>query len=85
MISGNLAASIISGPAATGVVVHDNLIGTDITGTLDLGNAIEGVLIDNATDAVDRGRRQGLAGDLGQPGGHRDHGPTSTRNLVQAT
>ncbi|MGC8638550.1 MAG: beta strand repeat-containing protein [Isosphaeraceae bacterium] len=49
VISGNLRGVLISGASATGVVVHGNLIGTDITGTLDLGNAKEGVLIDNAS------------------------------------
>ena len=53
LISGNLRGVRISGSGpAPGVLVRDNLIGTDITGTLDLGNALEGVLIDNATDAT---------------------------------
>ena len=44
VISGNLHGVRISGPdaSAKGVVVRDNLIGTDITGTLDLGNAQRG-------------------------------------------
>ena len=57
MISGNLRGVRISGAAATRRPVDDNLIGTDSTGELDLGNAAEGVLIEDATDAVDPGRR----------------------------
>jgi hypothetical protein len=49
----------ISGPAATGVVVRDNLIGTDITGTLDLGNGRAGVLIDNASGNTIMGNANG--------------------------
>jgi hypothetical protein len=47
-ISGNLRGVLISGPSATGVVVRDNLIGTNGNGVYDLGNSREGVLIDNA-------------------------------------
>ena len=53
-ISGNL----ISGNAVNGIeivgggnnLVAGNLIGTDITGTKDLGNAHDGVVIDDTTD-----------------------------------
>ncbi len=39
VISANLIGVLISGASATGVIVRDNLIGTDSTGTADLGNA----------------------------------------------
>ena len=51
VISGNLRGVHISGRTPAQVVVHDNLIGTDLTGAIDLGNATEGVRIENATDA----------------------------------
>ena len=39
VISANLIGVFISGAQATGVIVRDNLIGTDSTGNADLGNA----------------------------------------------
>ena len=58
VISGNLLGVNISGSLASEVVVQGNLIGTDSTGAIDLGNATEGILIQNATDALDRGQRR---------------------------
>lgn len=46
VISGNIEDGVeIPRPDMTGNVVRGNLIGTDVTGTLDLGNEIAGVLI----------------------------------------
>jgi hypothetical protein len=67
IISGNLLGVLISGPVATGVLVRDNLIGTDITGALDLGNAQQGVLIDNASGNSVTGNASGsqvISGNL---------------------
>ena len=72
VISANLIGILISGPAATGVIVRDNLIGTDSTGTADLGNAQGGIQIVQCLREHDRRRQPGCAGDLGQPGGNRD-------------
>ncbi|MGA7499297.1 MAG: Calx-beta domain-containing protein [Isosphaeraceae bacterium] len=85
VISGNLQGVSISGPGpgAKGVVVRDNLIGTDITGTLDLGNAEAGVLIENATDAVIEGDANGSQVISGNNQGVVISGATSTRNLVE--
>ena len=48
VISGNNARGIlIEGPAATGNQVLGNFIGTDVTGTVGLGNAAAGVVIRN--------------------------------------
>jgi hypothetical protein len=49
LISGNGGAGVeIVGASATGNVVQNNLIGTDITGDPPLGNAADGVFIDDA-------------------------------------
>src|SRR5271166_4401221 len=58
VISGNLRGIGIYGPVASEVVVQGNLIGTDSTGAIDLGNATEGILIQNATDALIEGNAQ---------------------------
>jgi len=84
VISGNLRGVSISGPGpgAKGVVVRDNLIGTDITGTLDLGNAQEGVLIDNASGNTVTGNANGSQVISGNLRGVYITGNSSTRNLV---
>jgi len=47
VISGNIQNGVlISRPTATGNVVQGNYIGTDVTGTVDLGNRFSGVSID---------------------------------------
>ena len=51
VVSGNLLDGVaILLPDATGNVVAGNLIGTDITGTVDVGNSRSGVLIWKASD-----------------------------------
>jgi Bacterial Ig domain len=39
----------INGPGTTGVVVQGNLIGTDVTGTVAMGNAYDGIDLDSGT------------------------------------
>jgi hypothetical protein len=82
VISGNLRGVRISGPDATDVVVRDNLIGTDITGTLDLGNALEGIRIEDATDAQVLGDASGPQVISGNYQGVVITGSTATGNLV---
>ena len=82
VISGNLRGVRISGADASQVTVLDNLIGTDITGKFDLGNALEGIRIENATDAVIQGDGKGSQVISGNHQGVVIAGPTSTRNLV---
>ena len=60
VISANLIGVLISGATATGVIVRDNLIGTDSTGTADLGNAQDGIQIDNASGNTIEGDSQGV-------------------------
>lgn len=49
LISSNLRGVLVSGATATGNLVAGNFIGTDGTGSYDLGNANEGVRIDGAS------------------------------------
>ena len=64
-------------------MVQGNLIGTDLTGAIDLGNATEGILIQNATDALIEGDAQGSQVISGNLQGVVISGATSTRNLVE--
>ena len=52
MISGNNVGLLISGSTASGNQVLGNFVGTDVTGTLDLGNSQSGVEIADAPDNV---------------------------------
>ena len=83
VISGNLLGIGIYGPGASEVVVQGNLIGTDSTGAIDLGNATEGVLIQNATDNLIEGDAKGSQVISGNNQGVVISGATSTRNLVE--
>jgi hypothetical protein len=83
VISGNLRGVHISGSAASGVVVRDNLIGTDMTGTFDLGNGMQGILIENATDAQILGNSKGSQVISGNQVGIVISGPAATRNLIR--
>jgi hypothetical protein len=82
IISGNSRGVLISGPNASGAIVQGNLIGTDITGKLDLGNSFEGVRIENASDAVIRGDASGSQVISGNLIGVNITGSSSTRNLL---
>ncbi len=60
VISGNDGAGIfISGTGASGNEVHGNYIGTDVTGSADLGNALHGVVIQDASDNTIGGAQPG--------------------------
>jgi hypothetical protein len=83
LIAGNLRGVHVSGASAAGVVIRDNLIGTDITGTFDLGNTMQGVFIENATDAQILGNAKGSQVISGNNQGIVIAGASSTRNLIQ--
>jgi hypothetical protein len=81
LISGNLQYGIrINSSGATNnlsTVVQGNLIGTDRTGTTDVGNSTDGVLIENASNNTVGGVNAGAANiiafngtDLSHPGGY---------------
>ena len=63
IISGNDQRGVEIFSSASGNVVEGNYVGTDVTGTQDLGNALTGVYLDNATNAV-IGGTVGTAGNL---------------------
>jgi hypothetical protein len=83
VISANLLGILISGAQATGVIVRDNLIGTDPTGSADLGNAEQGVLIESATDNIVQGDASGPQVISGNQIGVEIHGAASTGNLIE--
>ena len=72
VISANLLGVLISGSTATGTTVRDNLIGTDSSGTADLGNTAGRHPDHRFLREYDRKRQPRHASHLGQPGGHRD-------------
>ena len=63
IISGNGQRGVELRSSAGGNVVQGNYVGTDVTGTQDLGNAFTGVYLANATNAV-IGGTVGTAGNL---------------------
>jgi hypothetical protein len=84
VISANLVGVSISGAAASGVIVRGNLIGTDSSGTLDLGNAEQGVEIDGTTGVIVEGDGDGsqvISGNL--VGVEIDGSSTPTDDLIQ--
>ncbi len=82
VISANLIGVLISGAQATGVLVSGNLIGTDSSGEIDLGNAQQGVAIENASGNTVQGTAQGAQVISGNQVGVEISGATSTQNLV---
>ena len=59
VISGNQNGISITGAEVVGVTVIGNLIGTDSTGEIDLGNAFDGVLVDGANGVTIQGNASG--------------------------
>ena len=65
VISANQSDGIwITGAGTTGVVVEQNFIGTDLTGTKDLGNVNEGVEIDGGAANITIGGTTARAGNV---------------------
>jgi hypothetical protein len=83
VISSNLIGVLISGSGATGVTVTGNLIGTDQTGTADLGNAQAGVDIESARGATISGNGQGSQVISGNQVGVLVNGSAATNTLIE--
>ncbi len=85
VIAGNGASGVSIGAAAPGTRVQGNFIGTDVTGTLDLGNAQQGVDVVNQIGATIGGTtslaRNVISGN--NLNGVRLAGATTTGALVQ--
>ncbi len=82
VISANQVGVNISGSTITGITVIGNLIGTDATGELDLGNAFEGVLIQGAGGVTIEGNADGSQVISGNTVGVEITGPTSSGSLI---
>jgi hypothetical protein len=72
IISGNGQTGIyINGTGATGNVIQGNYIGTDVTGSVDVGNTDQGVLIDNRPSNTVGGTTAGAGNVIS---GNNQHG-----------
>ena len=83
VISANLIGVFISGASATGLVIRDNLIGTDSTGDGDLGNAQDGIQIVNASGNTIEGDNLASQVISGNLVGIEVDGQNSTGNLIE--
>jgi hypothetical protein len=83
VISANYVGVLIAGASATGVIVQGNLIGTDSTGTADLGNAKQGVEINGASRVIVEGNGAGSQVISGNLVGVEIDGPVSSDNVIQ--
>ena len=79
------SGAVINGDDASGNKVQGNLIGTDFTGTADLGNSVDGVLIEGSTNNTIGGTtaaaRNVISGNNDE--GVEINGATATGNTVQ--
>lgn len=87
VISGNSGAGVqISGPGASDNLVQGNLIGTDSTGAVALGNQLDGVYLENAPHNTVGGSASGKPANV-ISGNHltgiRIAGPNATGNQVE--
>ena len=85
LISGNRACGLwLTGTGTTESLVQGNFIGTDVTGTLALGNAADGLLIDEASNNVIGGTVPGARNVISGNNRHGLHlAGGATGNLVQ--
>jgi hypothetical protein len=82
VISANQVGVQITGSTITGISVIGNLIGTDATGELDLGNAFDGVLIQGAGGVTIQGNADGSQVISGNTVGVEITGPTTSGSLI---
>ncbi len=83
VISDNQTGILISGASATEVIVRDNLIGTDSSGSGDLGNVEDGIQIVDASGNTIEGDNLGVQVISGNLVGIEIDGATSTANIIQ--
>ena len=77
------ASILIDGDLSTGTIVQGNFIGTDLTGTVDLGNAGNGIEVRSSGTTIG-GTTAGSQNIIsGNTTGIRISGSTATGNLVQ--
>jgi len=86
VISGNGNDGIfLSGAGSSGNIVQGNFLGTDPTGTLDVGNSADGVIINNGASnligGTTPGARNVISGNTGQ--GIEIYAANATNNFVQ--
>jgi beta-lactamase superfamily II metal-dependent hydrolase len=83
VISGNDSRGVeIIGSSASGNTVEGNYIGTDITGTADLGNSWNGVLISGASSNTIGGTAAGAGNTIAFNGGDGVFVESGTANLI---
>jgi titin len=85
LISGNGGNGIyLLGSSAAGTVVWGSMIGTDITGTADLGNGGDGIAVENASagtiGGTAPGQRNLISGNAGD--GIQVYGSTASNNVL---
>ena len=80
LISGNGSDGIYLGSTATSELLEGNFIGTDATGTVSLGNAVAGVMLNGATNNTIGGLVSGAGNVIS--GNSASNGSTSTANGI---
>ncbi|MHB8973952.1 MAG: DUF4347 domain-containing protein [Pirellulaceae bacterium] len=86
VINGFAWAGILTEPGADGVTIQGNFLGTDITGTLDLGNGDAGVHLRSSSNQVGGSNpddRNVISGNDGRGVVTFTFGPIATANVVQ--
>jgi hypothetical protein len=86
VISGNLRPGIVvTGPSASGNAIQGNRIGTDVTGTLPLGNGLAGVTLDTATGITINNAPNTLIGGTADGAGNLISGNNSAGVFIEAS
>ncbi len=87
LISGNTVEGIVINASASGNMVEGNYIGTDVTGTLGLGNGRDGVLIDQGANGNTIGGLSSAATNVisgnGRAGVHMSGSGTSNNTVIR--
>jgi titin len=81
VISANSKEGIFLGADTAGTIVHGNKVGTDAGGTLDLGNASDGIYVTSAANQIG-GRKRGMGNLVSGNGGNGIYLNGATGNYV---